>query len=196
MTKKLLITGAARSGTSLLASLLGGHSQINMLSESFTEDINKLAGKKYAGNKLCIWYQIRWTRATRWGYLLNRLANFGSDVLKSRPAPVSRLSLQDYIDMDARIIIIQRNRDPAIGSMVKRAGLSTWQATWQYDRAYFMALELVSRYDNCMVVSMEELLEDPEGQLDKICEFLELDYEPGMVRGAKYNIQYPEYQSI
>jgi hypothetical protein len=196
MTNKLLITGCARSGTSLLASLLGAHSQINMLSESYGKDINRLAGKKYAGNKLCMWSQLRWTRASRWGHLMNRVANFGSGVLNNRVAPVSALSLRDYIDMKAKIIIIVRERDKSIKSAVVRAGLSERKATIQYDKAGVMCAELIHQYDNCLSVRLEDLLEDPAYELDRICQFLEIDYEPGMTRGVKYNLYYPEYQTI
>ena len=48
----LLLLGCQRSGTTLLAAMLGRHSEISMLFESVTDDTMKLIGKKYCGNKL------------------------------------------------------------------------------------------------------------------------------------------------
>ena len=75
--KPILILGCQRSGTTLLASVLGRHSEVNMLFESTTDDTLKLIGKKYQGNKLCVWRQIRRNqKASKWGHFVNRLVNF------------------------------------------------------------------------------------------------------------------------
>ena len=42
----VLLLGCQRSGTTLLASMLGGHSEINMLFESTSDDVMRLIGKK------------------------------------------------------------------------------------------------------------------------------------------------------
>ena len=41
-SKILLVLGCQRSGTTLLAAMLGGHSEINMIFESTTDDVLKL----------------------------------------------------------------------------------------------------------------------------------------------------------
>ena len=48
--KIFVIVGLQRTGTTLLASMLGRHPEINMLFESVTKDSLKLIGKQWNGN--------------------------------------------------------------------------------------------------------------------------------------------------
>ena len=67
-SKILLLLGCQRSGTTLLAAMLGGHSEINMLFESTSDDVLKLIGKKYSGNKALVRRQIRFSqRSSKFG---------------------------------------------------------------------------------------------------------------------------------
>ncbi|NND95360.1 MAG: hypothetical protein HKN45_10875 [Flavobacteriales bacterium] len=100
-SKLLLVLGCQRSGTTLLAAMLGRHSEINMLFESTTNDTTRLIGKTYCGNKLLAWRQIRLKkRSSKFGHLINRIVNldFGlkrNDHHKFRVYPNSSLSVQD-----------------------------------------------------------------------------------------------------
>ena len=74
--KLFVVIGLQRTGTTLLASMLGRHPEINMLFESVTKDSLKLIGKEWNGNKLLAYRQIRLhTRSSRWGHLITRIAN-------------------------------------------------------------------------------------------------------------------------
>ena len=57
--KLFVVIGLQRTGTTLLASMLGRHSEINMLFESVTKDSLKLIGKEWNCNKLLAYRQIR-----------------------------------------------------------------------------------------------------------------------------------------
>ena len=57
--KIFVVIGLQRTGTTLLASMLGRHPDINMLFESVTRDSLQLIGKKWNGNKLLAYRQIR-----------------------------------------------------------------------------------------------------------------------------------------
>ena len=118
--KFILVTGIMHSGTSIVASMIGAHSEVNMLCEEPTNAITRLYGKKYAGNKLCWFTQIRpKMRANKLIYLLRRIVG---NIL-----PISQLSLQDYIDMGAKIILVTRDYDDVVRSLVKRDKFSQWR---------------------------------------------------------------------
>ena len=90
--KLVLILGLQRTGTTLLASMLGGHSEVNMLFESVGSDTTSLIGKKISANKLLVYRQIRFTqRASRLGHLINRIVNLDFKIKnkhhKKRPYP-------------------------------------------------------------------------------------------------------------
>ena len=123
--KLFLIVGLQRTGTTLLASMLGRHSEINMLFESVNKDVLKLIGKEWNGNKLLAYRQIRRSRkASRFGHLVNRIANLDFRKLNKhhvvRPFPTSHMSINDYKQEGAVFITIEREKTSAIKSMMKR----------------------------------------------------------------------------
>jgi hypothetical protein len=190
----LLILGCQRSGTTLLAAMLGGHSEINMLFESKTKDVLSLIGKKYSGNKLLTWRQIRMTqRSSRLGHVYNRLVNhdFGSKRKPHvfRPYPNGCMSIQDYIDAGAKIICLYRNKDEVLKSMINRTRISPEQASLEYDRAVNEMKKVESQSIN---LDFDDLVQHPAKILTSICKKLDLDFEPRMLKGPEYNFVYPQ----
>ena len=197
-SQPLLLLGCQRSGTTLLAAMLGGHSEINMLFESVTKDTFRLIGKRYNGNKLLAYRQIRMNqRASRFGHLINRIVNlnFGREPKphKLRPFPTGRLTLQDYIDRDAKIITIVRKKEEVVSSIVKRTKMSEKQASREYD---LVIQEINKVTDRALNITFKELVGDPEGTLKTICNYLDLEFEPRMLKGPEYNFVYPEKSII
>jgi len=177
----LLVLGLARSGTSFLASLLGGHPDINMLSECFDAGFTRLIGKKYAGNKLCI-HQIRYNELSP---VPLRVVTTGS---KTRA--VCRMLIQDYMMLDAKIIIILRNTGDVIKSMVNRTAC---REDWAEKVVRSNLTQLNRVMDGeCHVVGYTSLCENKVNTLKEICEYLELEYSPLMLEGEKRNWVYPE----
>ena len=180
--KQILIVGTQRSGTSLIASYLGAHSKINMLCEDIGKNINRLYGKPYQANKLILHIQVR--------------AKTKKNIFKSifthlfwRAFPTCKLSLQDYIDSGAKIIIITRNSDAVIRSMMKRSGYSYQQAENEYARGIEIInwLYTVTRpYE----IKYEDLIKNRTFWLTMICGFLDIDFEIGMLKGEDYNFIY------
>ncbi|RMD50166.1 MAG: sulfotransferase [Ignavibacteria bacterium] len=191
--KVLLILGCQRSGTSLLASMLGRHKEINMLYESITDDTFKLIGKEYQGNKLLLPRQIHFTkRASKFGYLINRIINFhfrGYKYQKVRIYPSSKLSITDYLSRGAKLIVMTREKEATINSMIKRAGLSPSQAEREYTQAMNLIQKLIQ--EGAFHVRFEDLLIETETVLKNICNFLDLEYDKRMLEGPKYNFVYP-----
>ena len=177
--------------------MLGGHSEINMLYESSTRDVINLIGKKYKGNKVLAWRQIRMhSRASRLGHIINRLVNLDFNTgkfkqQKRKPFPTSQFSLQDYIDRGATFVSIERDQEEVVQSIVNRTPLSRAQAIVEYEKASEQIRQLATRTDVCNV-SYSDLVSDPKEALNRICKFLDLQFEDRMLEGARYNHLYPE----
>ena len=110
--KLLVVIGLQRTGTTLLASMLGRHPEINMLFESVTKDSLKLNGKQWNGNKLLAYRQIRSNkRSSKWGHLINRIVNLDFKQENRhhlvRPFPTSVMSIEDYKKEGAVFISIE-----------------------------------------------------------------------------------------
>ena len=192
--KLFVVIGLQRTGTTLLASMLGRHPEINMLFESVTKDSLRLIGKKWNGNKLLAYRQIREIqRASKFGYFINRCANF--DFRKKsrphliRPFPTSIMSIEDYKQEGAIFITIERGMESSVSSMMKRAGQSRKQA----EKEYKLAMEIINnlKKESSYSLTFLELINNSEKVLKEICQLLELDYEPKMMDGPKYNFVYP-----
>jgi len=193
ITKLLLILGCQRSGTTLLAAMLGRHSEINMIFEGTSKDWTKGIGKKYSGNKLLTWRQIRYDKkASKFGYLINRIVNFNltnsAKPHKHRPFPTSKASIKEYIDQGATIITLTREKEDVVKSITTRTKASHSTAGKEYDKA----MGEIDKVKNIAVnIKFSELIADPKKELIKICDALNLDFEPEMLNGTKYNFVYP-----
>ena len=193
--KLFVVIGLQRTGTTLLASMLGRHPEINMLFESVTKDSLKLIGKKWNGNKLLAYRQIRESaRSSRWGHLINRFANL--DFRKKnkhhlvRPYPTSNMSIDDYKDQGALFITIERDKVSSVNSMIKRAGQSKQQAEMEWDKGMKIINNLQGK--NTYSLTFLDLVNDTENILIEICHFLDIEYLDVMLEGPKYNFVYPQ----
>ena len=192
--KLFVIIGPQRSGTTLLASMLGRHPEINMLFESVNKDVLKLIGKEWKGNKLCVPRQIQLSRrSSKWGHLVNRLVNFDFKIKNRyqnlRPYPISCMSIEDYKKEGAVFITIERDKKSTVSSMMKRAGLTQRQANKEYNLG--MDIVNVLKNEGAFSISFLDLINNPEDTLMDICNFLKVNYYDSMLDGPKYNIIYP-----
>src|SRR5215471_12149239 len=111
----LLIVGAPRSGTTLLATMIGMHSDVAMLIEDRFFGIKKLTGKKVLANKLCIPIQIEMNK--RSDFFRQRLQRLG--YLKNYTT--SKFNIQDYLKLEGiKIITIVRESGDVVNSIMKR----------------------------------------------------------------------------
>ena len=197
--KLFLVVGLQRTGTTLLSSMLGRHSEINMLFESVNHDVLNLIGKKYNGNKLLAYRQIRKsTRASKWGHLINRVVNLDFSINNKhhllRPYPTSHMSINDYKSKGAIFITIERDKDSSIKSMIKRAGQTYSQAIKEYELGMSIIKEL--QEEGAYSLRFIDLINDSEKVLKEICLLLGLDYEEKMMEGPQYNFVYPNKKII
>jgi len=188
----LLIIGAPRSGTTLLASMIGSHSNVAMLIEDRFFSIKKLTGKKILANKLCIPIQLELTQKAN--YFTRAVQKIG--LLKN--ISVSRFNSEDYLSLkDSKIIAIIRDGDHVVRSIMKRGEKEKKIATGRWNRAIQIISELYKKNpDKTLVISYEDLVKEPEKLLGKICAFLQIEFEREMLEGYKHNILYPGESGI
>ena len=202
MMKSLLIIGPARSGTTLLASMIGRHSDISMLNECLTDDVFRLVGKKYHGNKLALNRRInRKSRRSRFGvvvffkifpivkYLNKRVFRKLGFVIPIEQIPM--ISIDSYIERGAKIVMIERDKDSVISSLQKRYNAGTYKSYLRdYDHSMKMIYDLEK--EGYLLISYTNLVNNPEDVMQHVCDYLELPYEERMLEGPKYN---PTYKS-
>lgn len=188
----LLIIGAPRSGTTLLASLISAHDDVAMLIEDRNFSIRKLTGKKILANKLCIPNQIELTTSS------NSLINYFKKLYLFQKRSSSKYNINDYLKLPGiKIISIIRNPNNVVSSIIERGKKDMNIALYRWCRAIEIIDYLKKKYiDNVLIVSFERLVNEPENVIRKVSLFLEIEYQPKMLDGAKYNILYDETENI
>ena len=193
--KLFVVIGLQRTGTTLLASMLGRHPEINMLFESVTKDSLKLIGKQWNGNKLLAFRQIRKNkRSSKLGHLINRIVNLDFKQENRhhlvRPCPTSVMSIEDYKKEGAVFITIERDKESSVSSMMKRAGQTKNQA----EREWESGMKIINQLKNegAYGLTFVDLVNNSEKYLKEICNFLAIEYLEKMLEGPKYNFVYPQ----
>lgn len=193
--KLFVVIGLQRTGTTLLASMLGRHPEINMLFESVTKDSLKLIGKQWNGNKLLAYRQIRKNkRSSKLGHLINRIVNLDFKQENKhhlvRPFPTSVMSIEDYKKEGAVFITIERDKESSVSSMMKRAGQTKNQA----EREWESGMKIINQLKNegAYGLTFVDLVNNSEKYLKEICNFLAIEYLEKMLEGPKYNFVYPQ----
>ena len=199
--KHLLVVGLPRSGTSLLASLIGAHPKVSMTNEDFTKNWLSNIGKPIVGNKLCVPRQLDWDRKNTISIRL--LNKFGLLTLW----PKSRYAITDYLNLpNLQIIGIKRNSDQVYKSLCNR-GAVTWKplggdiskkplSEEVIDYTITRGKEILGRLeakDNSYFINFEQLLENTEKEIQLVFEKLNLEYNESIISQAtKWNWMYPK----
>lgn len=188
----LLIVGSPRSGTTLFASMIGMHSDVAMLIEDRFFAIKKLMGKKVLANKLCIPNQIEISQ--RANYLSRPLRRMGFMPNHS----MSKFNIEDYLKLkDLKILTIIRDPNDVISSIMKRGKKEEKIAQERWCRAIEIIDYLQTEHaDKTATISYEDLVNEPEKLIRKVAAFLDLEFQPAMLDGYKYNILYPGEDGI
>ena len=194
----ILVLGAQHSGTSLLTAILGGHSEIAMLNEDLKGGITNVVGKKYAGNKLIFHIQIRESfKANRFTHLLNKIARifFPKKTVVKRPFPNSEMSLEEYLELEPKIILMERDEKANIESICRREEVSENIAKEHIDKVNELENIIPDEID-VHKVDLQSLTENPKETVAEVCDFLDLEFEPEMLSATKYGYKYKnEYGS-
>jgi hypothetical protein len=189
--KKLYIFGVQRSGTSLLAGLLGGHPSINMLTQSTSGDQSRLTGKIYQGNKLCVNHDVRWAqKSSRIRNFLYYKTNWIFKRLKKYHAlrPSARFTVQDLLKEECKVVIITRDFTENVNSILRHTSMSKKMAVRELTEGGNIIQKIMDR-NNHIVVSLLALTSDTENTLKKICEYLDIKFSPEMLNGIQHQPQ-------
>ena len=188
----LLIIGAPRSGTTLFASMISAHNEVAMLIEDRFFAVKKLTGKKILANKLCIPHQTE----------LVKRANYFSRIAKKigllKNYTTSSYNINDYINLpDSKIFAIIRNGHDVVSSIKKRGGKEEKSAIYRWQRAMEIIYQLkIQNADKVALISYEELVKRPEEILRQLSLLLNIEFQPQMLEGYKYNFLYPGENKI
>lgn len=185
----LLLLGAPRSGTTLLATMIGRHTDVGMLNEDVSgRGIGIILGKQVSGNKLCVPNQI--------GLIQRR--SLGRRVLKKlgfvAEAPNSKYCIRDYLELpNLKVLAIIRDGNDSIASMMSRGKNKLKKAARRWSEAIEIIDELKRQYgDRVLVVAFDDLLLQPGALLERVCKFLGITFQDQMLDGYKHNPYYPE----
>ncbi len=188
----LLIIGAPRSGTTLLASLISAHDDVAMLIEDRNFSIRKLTGKKILANKLCIPNQIELSTSS------NSVIKYLKKYNLFQKRSTSKYCIDDYLRLPGiKIISIIRNPNNVVSSIIERGKKDLNIAIYRWYRAIEIIDYLKSKYiEKVLIVSFEKLVNEPENVIKIVSHFLQIEYQPKMLDGAKYNFLYDETENI
>lgn len=197
VAKSLFIVGVGRSGTSLLQSIIGTHSSVDVISEtSFL--------RRYAFNKNVAWDGIHNDEMLlRVPSLISEIKDCKNDrgglieaykkgllypsknryVLDKDPRLIEYIDLLNLSNKDCKIIIIRRDPRDVLSSK-KLAKWSKGRSILSYLLASYIQLSdgRCHRDDkNIHSLDYEMLLKEPIIQLQELCDFLELEFESNML---------------
>ena len=190
---KILLLGASRGGTTLLAAALGAHSRIAMLDEDMGLALNRITGGKIPAVKLCVPNQIELQRRWHWIYAPGMLTGSLRKSLFMSRVPKSRYAIRDYDRLGTvRHVCILRHPAGVIGAIQAREKRSAKVAQYRYRRhlQIFQSLLDDPAYQP-VLVSFEALVRQPETILAALCRALGLEFEAIMLDAPIRNSRYP-----
>jgi hypothetical protein len=185
-----LVIGAGRSGTSLLASLLHAHPNLECGMEQ--DSVHAFSGK------LLSWWQ-RDSAKNRVDSFVNSciLHAKASSVKWGNKITTEQLSFLDSLTQTSpeellfsqlpgtKMIYVLRDGRSCIPSKMSRMGKSLEAATQSWKRSLH-TLEYLQNHesDRFILVRMEDLVLRTEEELQRVCTFLDENYHPDMLAGA------------
>jgi hypothetical protein len=187
-TTHLLILGAPRSGTTLLATMISRHTEIGILNEDRGWTMRRILGKSVIGNKRCVPNQIEMKKRGRFHWRIFKTIGLAMEYQSSE------YSIEDYLSLpNIRVVGLIRDGNDVISSVMNRSEKSFRAASYRWCRAIEVIHELKTRHpDTVLVVSFEDLVLDPKANMERVAAFLGVEYQDRMLEGPQYNPWYPE----
>lgn len=189
---KLLITGCHRSGTTLLASMIGMHNDVALINEDYFNSFENILCKKYIGTKAVIPSILLDTKHDFLFTAIYRKILYLRRILK---LPHAIGFLPYCINDFDKVIIIYRSIQENINSIMNRTGVSEKYAWRDIDIANKIQDKLIHRHNVCFVF-YSNLTKNPKHEMKTICNFLGIGYDPKMLEGYKHTPVYKNNQII
>jgi hypothetical protein len=184
----LLILGAPRSGTTLLATMISRHTEIAVLNEDAGWALRRVLGKTVVGNKRCVPNQIEIKKRHPFHF------RFLKEIGLAKEYQSSEYCIEDYLKLpNGKIIGLIRGGNDVISSVMGRSEKNFRVASYRWCRSVEVIDELVRRFPaSVLVVSFENLVVHPRENMERVAAFLGVEYQDRMLEGPRYNPWYPE----
>jgi Sulfotransferase family len=184
----LLIIGAPRSGTTLLATMISRHTEIAVLNEDKGWALRRVLGKTIVGNKRCVPNQIELKKRPPLHFRFLK----GLGIAKEYQS--SEFSIEDYLTLpNIKVIGLIRSGEDVIASVMGRSEKTFRVASYRWRRSVEVIHELATRFPQIvLVVSFEGLVLHPKENMERVAAFLNVEYQDRMLEGPQYNPWYPE----
>jgi hypothetical protein len=190
--KELLILGAPRSGTTLLAAMLGAHPDIAILHEETSLAMRLILGKSYKGVKLCVPNHIRLSQ--RGSILYHQLMKIRGVRRINLYMVESKYSIRDYqkIFPNLRVLMILRAPDQVVSSIRRRIHWpkSYGEYCFKYAVKTMWKLTQEDATGCTKVVQFDSLVTQPEHVMREICSWLGCEFDQAMLEGYAFTPQY------
>jgi hypothetical protein len=198
----ILVLGSGRGGTSLIASLLDAHPQLEIALEAHAQkhlvfsaqgpDEQELNRRLKSFIKDCE-KDAKQSPFPSWG---NKITTEQLGFLEALvPPPKAREQVYAKLLQGKKIIFITRDGRTCIQSKMRRThcDLNTAVNYWKHSVNYLAFLR--SQADAQLItLKFEDLLLQPEIELTKVCQFLGLNYHPQMLTGTASNRIHSDYR--
>ncbi len=207
----LLVLGAPRSGTTLLAAMLGCHPEIALLNEDTHSASFRIFSKRIRGVKLCIPNQIELehNKVMRVRDGVVRRVQERANAIRRRiglrtPVPRNRksdCSIRDYERLTDALHIVATLRSPhdVIGSIIGRGEQAPRTARYRWHRAVEILYQLsIERNDHTdlTLVDFDKLVTHPEGVMNAVLDRLGLKFVDEVLNGFRHTPQYRGSEAI
>jgi hypothetical protein len=189
LREPVFVLCSVRSGSTLLRVLLNTHSQICAPPELALRDLVVAPKSKYAERALKeVALDARQLEYVLWDWVLHRELEESGKRLIAKKTP-SDVFLADRIVEcwpDARFIFLLRHPGAIARSRQALRQKDTPERNAKMVRRYCEALEEARNLYPGLTVRYEELTADPSAVTREICEFLGVEWEPGMLDYGRY----------
>jgi len=196
---EILVLGAGRGGTSLLASLLDAHPQLEVATEEYVGDFLvppsgpsliepelKLAEFIAANDKLAKKSKLRFGNK-----ITTEQLGFVEDYGRNQDG---RMALLEKLFKGRKILFILRDGRYCISSKLERTQVDYVQALayWRHSVELYQFLQ--SQAVDLHSLRFEDLVANPRETLARACDFLGLNYSDSMLSGTASDRIYIDYR--
>lgn len=195
-----LVIGAGRGGTSLLAGLLDAHQDLELGFEKYSYDF--LMAKNMTGQETHLENRIY-----QFLHHSDELARkskkiWGNKITSEQVCALNETGIEDWLNVfvekaieGKRLIYILRDGRTCVTSKMQRTGQSFEEALKRWKSSIKLWKDLQQKLgESVYTVKFEDLVKNPEVQLQQICTFLDIDYETQMLKGTSNSKMRKEYQ--
>ncbi|MGO1118057.1 sulfotransferase family protein [Rhodovibrionaceae bacterium A322] len=194
---EFFLLGAGRGGTSLLTGLLDFHPQLEVGYEAFAG--SHLAAPRDSGSsttgerdaRMASFLKICKEEAEKhpgkiWGNKLTTEHLFRSaeqDFSRQNNAEETLRAFLNQVVDQRKLIFVLRDGRAAVLSKMQRANRSIEEACWRWRFSVLCYRYLKDTHRECHLLRFEDLLADPQNELQKICDYLGLPFDVKMLEG-------------